>query len=71
MRKSQKVNLNENRRFYYQQKITAMSHIPEFGDASSTAGDLLPAPNFEICDATQNESQSNSKLIYFTGAMYL
>jgi hypothetical protein len=30
----------------------AVSHIPQFGDAASPAGDLLASPNFGICNTT-------------------
>jgi len=35
-------------------RLSAVSHIPQFGDAVSPAGDLLASPNFEICDTTQD-----------------
>ncbi len=30
-----------------------MSHIPQFGHAASSAGDLLASPNFGVCGGTR------------------
>jgi hypothetical protein len=38
---------------YIVTKLSAASHIPQFADAGSPAGDLLTSPNFGICDTTE------------------
>ncbi len=50
--KSQYDTIKQEVKFTNIIKGTAVSHIPQFGDAVSPAGDFLTSPNFGICDPT-------------------
>ncbi len=47
-----------------------MSHIPR-GMRISTVGDLLPSPNFRICDTTHLTASLSSGSLYNTSRIFL